>query len=507
MLEIIVQSASMVFTWQALIFMCLGVGVGLALGAIPGLGPSIGIGVLLPITFGVEPVAAMILLIGLYKGSLLGGSISAILLNTPGTAGAAATVIDGYPMHQRGEGKKALQGAILSSGFADIISDLFLIAGSISLARLALLFGPPELFWIIAVALILTATLAGDSMWKGFLSMGIGLLIGSVGVDPVIGTPRLGIGSTMGRLQSLEMVAVLIGIFAISEILINLNSLDKDNQKGRSSHHSMSGGSLTKQDIKESLKSFWIGTGIGTAVGVLPGLGASAAGFLSYSVSKSAYGGKTKDGYFGEGVLPGVIAAEAGNSAVSGANMLPMFLLGIPGSSVAALLLAGLRLQGIAPGPGVFRDHGDVIYAIFFALIIANIINMLFAGALVKPLIWTLKRDPRIIYPIVLFVCLTGVYSINNRMLDVAVMIGIGFFAYGMKKCQIPVAPMAMSFILAGRLERGFRRALQTTTGDWSIFLESNISKAGFVLCLIAIGLVARQKIKHKHKAERQVHS
>lgn len=504
MLEIVVQSASMVFTWQAMMFMCMGVAVGLALGAIPGLGPSIGIGVLLPLTFGVEPVAAMILLIGLYKGSLLGGSISAILLNTPGTAGAAATVIDGYPMHQKGEGKKALQGAILSSGFADIASDLFLIAGSISLARLALLFGPPEFFWIIAVALILTATLAGDSMWKGFLSMGIGLLIGSVGVDPVIGTPRLGIGSTMGRLQGLEMVAVLIGIFAISEIMMNLNALQKNEGKTMLGKETVSGGSLTKEDIKESMKSFWIGTGIGTAIGVLPGLGASAAGFLSYSVSKSAYGGKTKNGSFGEGVLPGVVSAEAGNSAVSGANMLPMFLLGIPGSSVAALLLAGLRLQGIAPGPGVFRDHGDVIYAIFFALIIANLINMLFAGALVKPLIWSLRRDPRILYPIVLFVCMTGVYSINNRMLDVAVMTGIGVLAYAMKKCRIPVAPMAMSFILAGRLERGFRRALQTSTGDWSIFVESNISKAGLILCMIAIGLVAWQKIKEKDKREKE---
>ncbi len=498
MLEILSDAASMVFTFQALLFMCMGVALGLALGAIPGLGASVGIGVLLPITFGLEPVAAIIVLIGIYKGTLLGGSISAILLNTPGTAGAAATTIDGYPMNQKGMGRKALQGAIYSSGFADIFSDLFLIVGSVALAGVALLFGPPEMFWVIIFALVLTSTLSGESMWKGFLAMGIGLLIGSIGMDPIVGTPRLGIGPVLGRLDRLELVAVLIGLFAISEIFLNITAHSKGVTKSKDESQSIYGPPLNLKDIKGSFKAFSIGTLVGTGTGILPGLGASAAAFLGYSMAKSAYGGKTEEGNFGEGVLPGVVSAEAGNNAVSGANMLPLFVLGIPGSSVAALLLAGLRMQGIAPGPGVFRDHGEVIYAIFLALILANLINMLFANFMVKPLIWVLKRDPKIVYPIVLFICLTGVYSVNNRMLDVGVMIGIGILAYFMKKGNIPIAPMALAFILSGQFERGFRRALQTTGGDWSIFISSPISQVAMAVCIIAIIIVVYFKLKER---------
>ncbi|OWZ83216.1 tripartite tricarboxylate transporter permease [Natranaerobius trueperi] len=498
MLELLPASAAMVFSLQSIVFMCIGLAVGLALGAIPGLGPSIGIGVLLPITFGLEPVAAMILLIGLYKGSLLGGTISAILLNTPGTSGAVATVIDGYPMSQKGFGKKALQGAILSSGFADICSDVFLIIGSVSLAGVALLFGPPEMFWVIIFALILTSTLSGQSMWKGFLSMGLGMLVGSVGRDPLVGTPRLGIGPDLGRINSLELVAVLIGLFAISEIFINLSTYKKSVSSKKSNNTTIYGPSINLSDIKESLKSFFIGTSTGTITGIIPGLGASAAAFLSYTITKSAYGGETKEGNFGEGVLPGVVSAESGNSAVSGSNMLPMFVLGIPGSSVAALLLAALGLQGITPGPGIFDDHGEVIYAIFLALIIANFINMIFANVMIKPLIWILKRDPKIVYPIVLFICMIGVYAVNNRMLDVGVTIGIGFLAYLMKKGSIPVAPMALAFILSGQLERGLRRSLQTSQGEWDIFISSSISQIGLVLCVLAVSLVVWQNLNNR---------
>lgn len=501
-MDLIKEAIILATSFETILCLIIGIVVGQILGAIPGLGAPIGIGVLLPLTFQLDPVAAMMLLVGVYKGSLLGGSMSAILLNTPGTASAAATVIDGYPMGQKGLGRKALQGSIYASGFADLFSDFILLVGAVSLAGVALYFGPSEIFWVIVISLILTATLAGDSIPKGFLAIGIGLLIGSVGMDPIVSTARFGIVPVLGRLDGLDMVAVLLGIFALPEVVKNAKPSPKEYLAGSDDNlttdeigmTSIYGPKLNKKDVKGSMKAFWIGAVTGTVTGIMPGLGSSAAAFLSYGFTKQAYGGKTEEGKFGEGVLPGVVAAEAGNSAVSGANMLPMFLLGIPGSAIAAMFLASLMMHGITPGPGIFNKHGAIIYAMFFAMIIGNFINMICGNLLVKPMIWILKKDPKIIYPIVLLLCLSGIYSVNNRMLDVGVSIAIGVIVYFMQLGKIPIAPMALAFVLGGPLETGLRRSLQTTGGSFDIFFGSTINKVLIIVCIVAIVILIRQR-------------
>lgn len=498
MVSNIISAATLVFTVETFLAMFAGITIGILLGAIPGLGAPIGMGVLLPFTFTMNPIPAIALLISIYKGSMLGGSFSAILINTPGTASAAATAMDGYPLSKKGQSKKAVQAAIFSSSAADLLSDIFLIVSSIALASFVLSFGSPEMFWILIFALFVTGSLAGSSIWRGLMSVGIGGIIGTVGLDPMSGTPRLDILPMMGRLEGLELVAVLLGAFAISELYTQMTESRKkpvDNYKDESVSK-LYGPSLNLTDIKDSLKAFFVGSGVGTSVGVMPGLGSTAGAYLSYGLSKTLYRGKSKSGKFGEGAIPGVVAAESGNSAVSGANMLPLLTLGIPGSAAIALLLGALMMQGIAPGPGIFRDHGDVVFAVFFAMILANVANLIMGNLLLKPVIRVLKSDTRILFPSVMILCFAGVYALNLRMFDIGVMVAIGVLAYIMKQARIPIAPMIIAFILSTQIERTFRTSLSSSGGNFSVLLNSTISKVLIALSLIVVIVLTYQRAR-----------
>lgn len=257
------------------------------------------------------------------------------------------------------------------------------------------------------------------------------------------------------------------------------------------------GPSITLLDIKDSLKAFTIGSGIGTIIGIIPGMGALAGSFLSYSTTKQVYNSKSKTGDFGKSALPGVVAAEAGNSAVSGANLLLLLTLGIPGSSVAARFLAALMLQGITPGPGIFEKHGPMLYALFVAFILANFLNIILANLIVKPSIKLLKSDLRVVFPIVAIISFVGVYSVNNRMLDLGVMVFFGALSFFMNKAKIPIGPMVISFILAPYIERNFRRALGTSLGDFSIFINSPINITLIIMCLILVIYVFISRKNH----------
>lgn len=498
MLEALQSAISLLANIEVLIIMLIGVPIGITLGAIPGIGGMVGVGVLLPLTFGMNPVPAIVLLISIYKGAILGGAFSAILINTPGEAASAATCFDGHALANQGQSRRALQGAIFASAFADLVSDIVLIVGAVALVSVAIKFGPSEKFWIVIFSLLMTGTLTGKNVWKGLLSIALGLFIGAIGLDPLQGTPRLGIiAPQIGRIEGLELVAVLLGAFALSEIFINVEKLRRNRGKPYvPSQAQLLGPSLTMADVKESLKAFFIGTGYGTMTGIIPGIGTSAAAFLSYALSKQSYGGKSKGVKFGEGALPGVVAAEAGNNAVSGANLIPLLTLGIPGSAIAALLLGALMLQGITPGPMIFVNHGPIMYAIFVLMILANLANILFGHLLIKPLTKILKGNPSIVFPIVLLICFTGVYSINNRLMDVGVMIVVGVIAYLLRKVHVPVAPMVIAFILTRMLEQNFRLSLILSRGDFGIFFASPINKFLVVLCIVASALIVVQRVR-----------
>ncbi len=498
MLEALQSAIPLIATLEVLIIMLIGIPIGLILGAIPGIGGMVGVGVLLPLTFGMDPVPAMVLLISIYKGAILGGSFSAILINTPGEASSAPTCFDGYPLSNKGFSKKAMQASIFSSAFADLFSDFVLIIGSFALAMVALQFGPSQIFWVIVFSLLMTGCLTGTHLWKGLLSIALGLFIGTIGLDPMIGSPRLGVVPILGRLEGLELVAVLLGVFALSEIFINAEVSKRKAPGHKLGEKKLTGPSITFSEIKESFKAFLIGTAYGSATGILPGIGTSAAAFLSYALARQAYGGKTKTAKFGEGALPGVVASEAGNNAVSGANLIPLLTLGIPGSAIAALLLGALMLQGITPGPMIFIEHGPVVYAIFLLMIISNLLNVIYGHLLIKPITRLLKGNPSIIYPVVLLVCFTGVYSLNHRLLDLGVMLAMGILAYLLRKGGVPIAPMVIAFILTTLLERNFRLSLTLSRGDFGIFIDSPINQVVIGMCAIGLILVIIQHLRER---------
>ncbi len=494
-MENIIAALHLLLRVEVFAVMAGGLVIGLLLGALPGLGSMIGMGILLPLTFGLEPVLAMILLVAVFKGSMLGGAFTGILINVPGTPSAAATAIDGYPLNLKGQSKRALQGAIYGSALGDLLSDIILIVGSISLAIIALKIGPSEIFWVVMFALILTAVFSGVSFWKGILSMSVGLLLGCIGLDPMTHVHRLAIVPSLHFLSELDVVAVMLGIFAFSEIFLRMEEAWKK-EKGTSQEapRSILGPSMTFSDIKDSLKAFFIGTGVGTIFGMIPGLGSIAGSFTSYELTKNAYNGKCKSGKFGEGALPGVVASESANSAVSGANLLPVLVLGIPGSPTAALLLACLMMQGFNVGPRMFVEEAPMLYALFMAFIIANFFNIGLANLLIKPITKMLKASPKIVFPAAMMLCFAGVYSLNNRLIDLCVMVAIGVLAYLMRKSDIPIAPMAIAFVLAIKVEQCFRQTL--AIGDYKLLVASPVSKGCILLIILGVvgGLIQRRK-------------
>jgi len=498
MLESILGAASMAFSLNVLIAVIAGITLGITLGATPGLGSMIGIGVCLPLTFGMSPIVAISFITAIYKGSLYGGSISAILINTPGTSAAAATCFDGYPLNKKGQSRKALQAALYASFAGNMFSTTALVVGSIILARIAMKFGPPEMFWVIVFALIMTGSLAGKSVSKGMLALSLGLLFGCVGLDPIISVPRFDLIADIGKLERIDMVAFLLGAFALSEIFIRAEESRANGKTKVQNQENVNiyGPPINFADIKESIKAWLTGSIFGTIVGIIPGMGATAGALISYGASNQLYAGQSKGVKFGEGAIPGVVAAESGNNAVDGSNLLPLFTLGVPGSAEAALLLAALLMHGISPGPTIFQDHGVIIYGCFIAFFIANFAMLVLGNLFIKPLTRVLKGDPSIVFPVVMIICFVGVFGLNHRMTDIGIMIVIGILAYFMRKVSIPIAPMVIAFVLAKQIELYFRQSLAMSRGNMNVFFNSPVSISIILICFIGMGLVVYQRYK-----------
>ncbi len=467
-----------------------GILLGIVAGAIPGLGSIMVMGIMLPLTYTMGAANSILLLVAIFKGATMGGSYSSILLNVPGTASAAATAFDGFPLARKGQSRKALEASILSSGLGDLLSDIILVFGVVLLARAALSLGSPEKFLILLFALLLAGVLVGKSVWKGLISIGLGLLIGTVGLDMYTGLPRLGVIKTLGSLESLDSTAVLVGLLALSQIVFSVSELrTKAKSKEKLTPLQILGKHLDREDYKESAKAFFSGTFIGTLFGMLPGLGSSAAAFTGYAISKILYKGKTKRGVkFGEGAVPGVVACESANSAVSGANLIPLLTLGIPGDAAAALLLSSFMIHGITPGPSIVNTQASVIYMIFAGFLVANFLNIIIGFLITKPIALVLRSKLNIVYPIVTIICMAGIYAINSRILDVGLFIFMGAFGFIMKKMDIPLAPVAIGFILAKNLEQYLRQSLSVSQGSIAIFFSS---PACIVISVLIVGLLA----------------
>lgn len=453
-MDSILAGIQLALTWQSIGAVLVGLIAGQLLGAIPGLTATMAVALLIPYTYYLDPWVGIPMLIGMFKGSLFGSSITAILVKTPGTPAAAATVLDGYPLAQQGKGEKACKMALYASVFGDSFSDIVLIFGASFLAAIALNFGPAEYTLLVAFSLFTMGFISGAKMWKGLFAMFLGMLLGIVGLDPVTASPRM----TMGFLEMEEgigLIPMLIGFLAVAEVLRQMEFPRKQLASSTVSFSTdPADRTVSGKEFKQSLPVMIKSSVLGTAVGALPGISATVAAFLAYNEAKRT--SKTPE-RFGKGALEGIAAPESANNAVSGANLIPLMAFGIPGDIAAALILSALLIQGITPGPVIFRDNPEPIYAIFTALLLANLFNLILGHGLIKIARRVVGVPKRILFPVVLVIAAAGAYAMRGSVFDIQLVFLFGLLGWGLTKLAFPTVPLLIGFILMPILESNLR--------------------------------------------------
>lgn len=475
-MDFIVQGLGQVLSPMNLLLITGGVFLGIVVGAIPGLTATLAISLLVPFTFSMEPIPALVLLLAIYCGGIYGGSITAILIRTPGTPGAAATVLDGYPMGQQGRAGEAIGIATIGSGFGGLVSAIIMIFMSQQISAFALSFSGPEYFALAVFGLSVIFSLSQDVL-KGLATGVLGLLFATVGMDLITPYPRFTMGVPQ-LLTGLPLLPVVIGLFAIAEVF-------------RMAETAIRGEEGIMQKVgriipsKETFKRIW-GTMIrssliGTFIGALPGAGANVAAFVSYNTAKKI--SKTPE-RFGQGAEEGVAAPETANNAVTGGALIPMLTLGIPGDAVTAVLLSALTIQGFQPGPLLFRDHMYIVYPIFATMIIANIIMTIQGLSMAKFVAKIATVSKAYLLPAVAIFAIVGSFAASGNVFEIWVAFIFGILGYVLEKLGFDVSPIVLSVILGPMLEKSLRQSLIMSKGDVSIFFTRPISA---VLLLMAI--------------------
>lgn len=495
MLDALAGAFSLFASVDNLLAIVIGVAIGTFVGAIPGMTGTLAVALALPFTFYMPPVTAILLLVGIYKGSFYGGSIPAILIRSPGTPAAACTALDGYPLSQQGKAGKALNMALYASCCADLISNIALFFFAALIASYALRFGPPEFFALICFALTITAGVSGNSLLRGMVAAMLGLLLATIGQDLVYGSPRMHFGEPE-LMGGLNFIPVLIGLFAIPEI-INM-AAKRGGVIGRV--ESVNRKRVTWAEFRQCLPSIGRGGVIGVILGAIPGIGGAPAAFLSYSEAKRTSKEPEK---FGKGSLEGVAASEAGNNGVCGATLIPLLALGIPGDVITAIILGAFMIHGIAPGPQLFEGNITMVYAIFMGILASSAVLFIIGKGAISAF-GKIAEVPRgILLPVVLVLCAFGAYGVNNTMFDVLVMMIMGVVGYIMLRLYIPAAPFLIAFILGPMFEDNLRRSLLTSQGSPLVFFRSGISTFFLALTVVAVVLILRSQIR---KARQQRH-
>ena len=489
---------STLFSLQAVFAIILGTVYGLFIGALPGLGATVGIALILPITYTLDPLPAILLLVAVYQAAEYGGSISSIVLGVPGTPAATATLLDGLPLARKGSPGKALGYSLTASTIGGLIGGLVLMTLTIPLVNIAIKFGDPEFFLLGTLGLILVAGLSSKDIPKSVLSILLGLLLGMIGIDGFTGSARFTFGS-LTLLNGISMVAILIGMFAVSEVLFMLAELRKryvTEKKNLKTH-------ITWKEFKYVFLSTIKGSFIGSFVGVLPGLGAGPASWFAYTEAKRASKNPKE---FGKGEPNGIAAPEAANNGAVGGALVPLLTLGIPGSPATAVILGAFLIQGIQLGPKVFESDPTLINGIFWGFLIVTIAmyvigkytTTLWAGMLTFP--------NHILAPIILFIALIGVYASSQNIFDVWIAVIAGCLAYFLKKLDFSLPSLILAFILGPIIETSYRRTVSMTNGDLTVFFTRPYSLA--ILAIIVVMVIAmiftnrRQKRQSKEGAE-----
>jgi putative tricarboxylic transport membrane protein len=480
------------FSFVNLWYCLIGVFVGTAVGVLPGLGPIATIAMLLPATFGLPPVSALIMLAGIYYGAQYGGSTTAILVNLPGESSSVVTAIDGYKMARAGNAGKALAAAALASFFAGTVATMLLALFAPPLADLALKFGPAEYFSLMVLGLVASIVLASGSLLKAIGMMLLGLLLGIIGTDVNSGAQRFTF-DIPELADGINFTIVAMGVFGIGEIIRNL-----ENEASRQLVMNKVTGLLpTKEDLKRIIAPILRGTALGSALGILPGGGAMLASFAAYSIEKKV---SKNSAQFGHGAIEGVAAPEAANNAGAQTSFIPMLTLGIPANGVMALMIGAMIIHGLQPGPTIINEQP----ALFWGLIVSMWIGNLFLVVLNLPMIGIWVRMITVpyhyLFPAILMFCAIGVFSLNNNEFDVYLMATFGMLGYLLLKLDCEPVPMLLGFIIGPMMEEYLRRALLLSRGDPMVFLSRPISAVMLTMAVLALVVVALPVLRKKRE-------
>ena len=478
-----------------LMFAFLGVLLGTIIGALPGIGPSAGVALLLPVTFGMPPVTAMIMLAGIYYGAMYGGTITSVLINTPGESASVMTTLDGYQMALKGRAGAALGMAALGSFIAGTLSVVLLTLSAPPLAEWAVGFGPPEYFALMVLGLTTLASLTGGSMLKGLAMAMVGLLLGTVGIDLMMGQPRYTFGQVQ-LLDRLDFLPVAVGLFAIAEILYNIyRPVRIEPIKA-----TLSGLLPTRQDWKDSWGAIARGTLIGFFIGVLPGAGATISSFLAYAAERRA---SRRPEQFGTGVIEGVAAPESANNAASTGALVPLMALGIPGSGTTAVMLGALTLYGLQPGPLLMSTHPEVFWGMAASMYVGNVMLLILNLPLAPAFASILRVPYSMLVPIIIGISLFGVYSVENSVFNVGVAILFGGIGFVMRMYNYPPAPLVLALVLGPMVEKALRQSMQMSLGSPEIFVTRPVSAGILAFAVLAVlyPLLASAWSRHRGRA------
>ncbi|MDL4862520.1 tripartite tricarboxylate transporter permease [Halomonas elongata] len=490
MMNALLAGMDQLFTLSTMITMVLGVAAGVVAAAIPGFTITMAIVLTLPLTFTMAPLQGIATMLAVYTGGCTGGLISAALLGIPGTPSSVATTFDAFPMARNGQPGRALALGVWSSCFGALISAIILIIAAPPLAMIAVKLGAWEYFSLIIFAMTVVASLVGKSVLKGLMTGLLGLFIASVGSDPMMGVARFTFDTDL-LANGFPFLVVLIGIFAISQLLQEVEDAEQiKHGKALISSNVAFHPWAAMREVFTYPFNLLRSSLIGVFIGAVPGAGGSIANLLAYDQAKRA--SKTPE-TFGTGTPEGVIASESGNSATSGGGLIPMIALGIPGSAVDAVLMASLMVHGIGVGPRLILDHGDLVYGMFMAMLVAAFM-VLVVCLLSMRLFLRVTDVPRsIIVPVVLVCCVVGAFALNNRITDIYLLLGIGVLGYILSKLDYPLAPLVLGVILGPIAETNLRRALMTNE-DWTLFLSRPISLLLLLLAVASILFAIRHR-------------
>ncbi|MBP1723668.1 MAG: tripartite tricarboxylate transporter TctA family protein [Deltaproteobacteria bacterium] len=459
---------SVIFQPDNLLFCFIGCVIGTLVGVLPGLGPVATISLLLPSTFHISPVSAIIMLGGIYYGAMYGGSITSILVNIPGEAASVVTCLDGYQMARQGRAGPALGISAFGSFIAGTLATVLIMMIAPPLARFALEFGPPEYFALMFLGLTVLTYLASGSMVKALMMACVGIFLGTVGTDTISGIERFTYRSYT-LMDGIGLIPVIMGLFGISEVLLNIEEASKQEIY----QASLSNLLPTLRDWKDSIFSIMRGTFVGFFLGILPGGGAVIASFASYAVEKKFSKHPER---FGSGAIEGVAAPEAANNAASQGAFIPLLTWGIPANVVMAILLGALLIHNIKVGPLLIKDHPTLFWGVLGSMYVGNVMLLVLNVPLIGIWVKILKIPYPILFPLILLFCLIGVYSVNNNIYEVVIMILFGVVGYLMKKFAYEGAPLILAFVLSPLLENALRQSLIMSNGDFSIFFSRPIS-------------------------------